>query len=42
MKHEKEQDRLARLKNIVANMPEKPGSYQFYDEAHIIIYVGMA
>ena len=42
MKHEKEQDRLARLKNIVANMPEKPGSYQFYDEAHIIIYVGKA
>ena len=23
-------------------MPEKPGSYQFYDEAHIIIYVGKA
>ena len=42
MKHEKDQDRLARLKNIVANMPEKPGSYQFYDEAHIIIYVGKA
>lgn len=23
-------------------MPEKPGSYQFYDEEHIIIYVGKA
>ena len=23
-------------------MPEKPGSYQFYDEDHIIIYVGKA
>lgn len=42
MAREKEQERLARLKNIVANMPEKPGSYQFYDEAHIIIYVGKA
>ena len=35
-------ERLAYLKNIVLNMPEKPGSYQFYDENHTIIYVGKA
>lgn len=35
-------DRIARLKNIVLNMPDKPGSYQFYDADHIIIYVGKA
>lgn len=34
--------RLSRLKNIVLSMPEKPGSYQYYDENHIIIYVGKA
>ena len=33
---------MARLKNIVLNMPEKPGSYQFYDKDHTIIYVGKA
>ncbi|EFC75724.1 excinuclease ABC, C subunit [Segatella buccae D17] len=33
---------MANLKNIVLNMPEKPGSYQFYDEDHTIIYVGKA
>ena len=32
----------ARLKNIVLNMPDKPGSYQFYDENGVIIYVGKA
>ena len=36
------QERIARLKNIVLNMPEKPGSYQFYDKDHTIIYVGKA
>lgn len=36
MKKEKE-ELLARLKNIVLNMPEKPGSYQFYDKDHTII-----
>lgn len=30
------------LKGIVANLPEKPGSYQYYDEAGTIIYVGKA
>ena len=33
---------MARLKNIVLSMPEKPGSYQYYDESHTIIYVGKA
>lgn len=33
---------LAKLKNIVINMPDKPGSYQFYDKDHVIIYVGKA
>jgi excinuclease ABC subunit C len=36
------EERLAYLKNIVLNMPEKPGSYQFYDDQHKIIYVGKA
>lgn len=35
-------ERLTRLKNIVLSMPEKPGSYQYYDENHTIIYVGKA
>lgn len=36
------EQRLAKLKNIVLSMPEKPGSYQYYDENHTIIYVGKA
>lgn len=31
-----------KLKGIVANLPEKPGSYQYYDENGVIIYVGKA
>ena len=42
MIYEENEKRLAYLKNIVLNMPDKPGSYQFYDEDHIIIYVGKA
>lgn len=42
MTHEENEKRLAYLKNIVLNMPEKPGSYQFYDENYTIIYVGKA
>lgn len=42
MTKEENNERLARLKNIVLNMPEKPGSYQFYDKDHVIIYVGKA
>lgn len=34
--------RLARLKNIVLAMPEKPGTYQYYDKEGTIIYVGKA
>ena len=34
--------RLEYLKGIVSRLPEKPGSYQFYDEDHTIIYVGKA
>lgn len=42
MTREENEKRLAYLKNIVLNMPRKPGSYQFYDENHTIIYVGKA
>ena len=42
MTKEENEKRLARLKNIVLNMPEKPGSYQYYDESRTIIYVGKA
>ena len=42
MSKEENEKRLAYLKNIVSSMPEKPGSYQFYDINHIIIYVGKA
>ena len=42
MTKEENEKRLAKLKNIVLNMPEKPGSYQYYDETHTIIYVGKA
>ncbi len=51
MTREENEARLAYLKNIVLNMPQKPGSYQYYDKrrepgqnpdpAHII-YVGKA
>ena len=42
MTKEKNEERLKRLKNIVLNLPEKPGSYQFYDDSHTIIYIGKA
>ncbi len=42
MTKEENEKRLARLKNIVLNMPDKPGSYQFYDDQHTIIYIGKA
>lgn len=35
-------ERIERLKAIVLSMPEKPGSYQFYDAEGTIIYVGKA
>ena len=34
--------RLAYLRGIVSRLPDKPGSYQFYDKEHTIIYVGKA
>lgn len=42
MTKKENEERLTRLKNIVLSMPEKPGSYQFYDADHVIIYVGKA
>ena len=42
MTKQENEERLALLKSIVLSMPEKPGSYQYYDENHTIIYVGKA
>ena len=42
MTKEENEKRLEYLKEIVSRLPEKPGSYQYYDENHTIIYVGKA
>ena len=42
MTKEENEARLAKLKSIVSAMPEKPGSYQYYDAEGTIIYVGKA
>lgn len=42
MTKEENLKRIERLKGIVLAMPEKPGSYQFFDENGVIIYVGKA
>ncbi len=42
MTKEENQKRLEYLKGIVRRLPDKPGSYQFYDQEHTIIYVGKA
>ena len=42
MTKEENEKRLDYLKGIVSRLPNKPGSYQFYDESHTIIYVGKA
>ena len=42
MTKEENEKRLAYLKGIVSRLPEKPGSYQYYDADHTIIYVGKA
>ena len=42
MTKEDDEKRLEHLKGIVRRLPDKPGSYQFYDETHTIIYVGKA
>jgi excinuclease ABC subunit C len=42
MTKEENETRLEKLKGIVATLPTKPGSYQFYDQEGTIIYVGKA
>ena len=42
MTKEEDEKRLEYLKGIVRRLPDKPGSYQFYDNEHTIIYVGKA
>ena len=42
MTKEENEKRLTYLKSIVSRLPEKPGSYQYYDENKTIIYVGKA
>lgn len=37
-----DEERIERLKAIVRALPEKPGSYQYYDAEGTIIYVGKA
>jgi len=42
MTKEENEKRLEYLRGIVRRLPDKPGSYQFYDNEHTIIYVGKA
>ena len=42
MTKEENEKRLEHLRGIVSRLPDKPGSYQFYDETKTIIYVGKA
>ena len=42
MNKEEEVNRLTHLKSIVSRLPEKPGSYQYWDAEGVIIYVGKA
>ena len=42
MTKEENEKRLEKLRGIVGRLPDKPGSYQFYDDTHTIIYVGKA
>jgi excinuclease ABC subunit C len=42
MTKEENEARLEKLKKIVSRLPEKPGSYQYYDAEGTIIYVGKA
>ena len=42
MTKEENETRLEKLKAIVRTLPEKPGSYQYYDAEGTIIYVGKA
>ena len=38
----KDEERIQRLKNIVLNLPETPGCYQYFNAEGTIIYVGKA
>ena len=42
MTKEENEARIAKLRGIVSALPEKPGSYQYYDADGTIIYVGKA
>ena len=42
MTKEENEARLEKLKAIVRTLPEKPGSYQYYDADGTIVYVGKA
>ena len=42
MNRKENEELKERLRNIVLNMPEQPGSYQYWDESGEIIYVGKA
>ena len=42
MTKDENEKRLSHLKSIVSSLPHKPGTYQYYDENHVIIYVGKA
>ncbi|MCR4918779.1 MAG: GIY-YIG nuclease family protein, partial [Prevotella sp.] len=42
MTQKENEERLKRLRQIVAALPDKPGSYQYYDSEGTIIYVGKA
>ena len=42
MTKEENEERIEKLKAIVSTLPEKPGSYQYYDADRTIIYVGKA
>lgn len=42
MTKEENEKRIKYLKGIISRLPEKPGSYQYYDAEGVIIYVGKA
>ena len=42
MTKEENEKRIKYLKDIVSRLPEKPGSYQYYDAEGVIFYVGKA
>ena len=42
MTKEENEKRIKYLKSIISRLPEKPGSYQYYDAEGVIIYVGKA